>query len=284
MVNTVLFNLVVALYALGTFHYLIYLFYQREIVSKVAFGLTLAGLFLHTLFFVMRLLASGYFPITNLFEAVSFFAWAVVLAFILAVWRYRLKVLGAFIMPIPLVMMISASLSTLDKGVAGLLPALNSKWLYFHTTFAFLGDAAFVVCFACGVMYLLQERQLKKKHPGMFYHRLPSLDILDRINYHALTIGFPLLTLGIITGAVWANYAWGTYWSWDPKETWSLITWFIYAALLHARMTVGWRGRKAAWFAIIGFIAVLITFFGVNLFIGGTHAEYNSPPPGEGVR
>jgi cytochrome c-type biogenesis protein CcsB len=111
-------------------------------------------------------------------------------------------------------------------------------------------------------------------HAGAFYHRLPSLDLLDRVNYRSLTIGFPLLTLGIITGALWAENAWGSYWQWDPKETWSLITWFIYAALVHARLTVGWRGRKAAWLSIVGFLAVLFTFLGVNLLLGGLHS-YN---------
>ena len=121
-------------------------------------------------------------------------------------------------------------------------------------------------------MYLLQERELKKKRFGLFYTRLPSLEALDNLNNHCLAVGFPLLTLGIITGSIWAKQAWGTYWQWDPKETWSLITWFIYAALVHARLTVGWRGRKAAWLSIVGFLAVLFTFLGVNLILGGLHS------------
>ena len=111
---------------------------------------------------------------------------------------------------------------------------------------------------------LIQERQLKTKRLGAWFHRLPNLDVLDELNYRCLTIGFPLLTVGIITGAVWAQQAWGTYWSWDPKETWSLITWLLYAGLLHGRLTVGWRGRRAAIWALIGFGSVLFTFLGVN--------------------
>jgi cytochrome c-type biogenesis protein CcsB len=110
---------------------------------------------------------------------------------------------------------------------------------------------------------------------GAITKRLPPLKVLDDLNYQALKFGFPLLTLGIITGAVWANYAWGRYWDWDPKETWSLITWLLYAALLHQRLTVGWRGRKAAIMAIIGFLAVLFTFLGVNLLLSGLHAYSN---------
>lgn len=272
MINTIFFNLVLVFYAIGTFHYLFYLLFQKDIVSRVAYRLVIAGFAFHSVFFIGRMIESGYFPITNLFEAVSFFAWAIVLFFLIYERKYRIRIMGAFILPFPLIMMIFAFF--MQKDIAPLIPALKSYWLFFHTTFAFLGDAAFMVTFAGGVIYLLQERQLKKKNPGFLYRRLPSLDILDRLNYHSLTIGFAFLTLGIITGAVWAEVAWGAYWSWDPKETWSLITWFIYAALLHARLTVGWRGRKAAYLAIIGFAAVLFTFLGVNFFLGGLHA-YN---------
>jgi cytochrome c-type biogenesis protein CcsB len=137
-------------------------------------------------------------------------------------------------------------------------------WLPVHVILLFIGDAAFALAAAVGIMYLIQERQLKQKKLGALFHRLPNIDVLDEINYRCLTIGFPLLTLGIITGAAWAQEAWGSYWSWDPKETWSLINWFFYAALLHGRLTVGWRGRRAAIWSIIGFASVLFTFLGVN--------------------
>ena len=130
----------------------------------------------------------------------------------------------------------------------------------------------FALAFAAGIMYLIQERQIKAKKIGAFYHRLPALKVLDDLGYRCLTFGFPLLTLGIITGSVWAESAWGSYWSWDPKETWSLITWFLYAALLHGRLTVGWRGRRAAIFAIVGFAALVFTFLGVNLLLSGLHS------------
>jgi len=120
-------------------------------------------------------------------------------------------------------------------------------------------------------MYLLQDRMLKSKRFSPLYYRLPSLDTLDNINYRALSFGFPLMTLGIISGAAWAESVWGTYWSWDPKETWALLTWFVYAALLHGRLSIGWRGRRAALFAIIGFACLVFTFLGVNLLLGGQH-------------
>jgi len=151
-------------------------------------------------------------------------------------------------------------------------PVLDSWWFPIHVTLAFLGHAIFAVAGIAGIMYLLQERMLKSKKFSALFYRLPSLDVLDSINYKCLTFGFPLMTMGIISGAIWANSAWGGYWRWDPKETWALITWFLYAALLHGRLTVGWRGRRAAIFAIIGFLSLLFTFFGVNLFLSGVHS------------
>jgi cytochrome c-type biogenesis protein CcsB len=141
-----------------------------------------------------------------------------------------------------------------------------------HTILAFLGYAAFAVACGIGIMYLLQEHYLKSKHLGGLFHRMPSLQVLDEINYKLITLGFPLLTLAIITGALWAESAWGAYWRWDPKEVWSLLTWFIYALVLHVRLTVGWRGKKAAILSIIGFSAVLFTFFGVNLLLKSLHS------------
>jgi cytochrome c-type biogenesis protein CcsB len=121
-------------------------------------------------------------------------------------------------------------------------------------------------------MYLIQENQIKKKNWGQFFYRLPPLQALDNLNYFSLRAGFFLLTTGIITGSIWAEYAWGSYWNWDPKETWALITWLIYAALLHGRLTLGWRGRRAAFFSLIGFGMVLFTFLGVNFLFSGLHS------------
>lgn len=270
MPNIGLFHAALTLYGLGTLGYLSFLATQREGVARLARLATGLGLLAHTAFFLSRWAVSGYFPITNLFESLSFFSWGIVVAFIVLQIRFPAAVVGALVMPIAFVL--GAFALTLDTSVAMLVPALQSRWLYVHTTLAFVGDAFFVIAFAGGVLYLIQERQLKSRRTGAFFHRLPSLDLLDRINYRSLTFGFPLLTLGIISGAIWAEMAWGSYWQWDPKETWSLITWFIYAALVHARLTVGWRGRKAAWLSIVGFLAVLFTFLGVNLLLGGLHS------------
>jgi cytochrome c-type biogenesis protein CcsB len=140
-----------------------------------------------------------------------------------------------------------------------------------HTSLAVLGDAAFAFSFIVSVMYLIQESQLKHRHLGAVFHRLPPLDVMDMIGYRALSIGWPLFTLGMVTGSIWAESAWGSYWSWDPKETWSLIVWTIYLVLLHLR-TIGWRGRKMAWLSIVGFLFVLVSFFVVSRAGTGRHS------------
>jgi len=268
--NIIFFKAAFIVYLLGTLAYLAYLLLFREILRKIAnAGVTLA-FSLHTLAILARYGEAGYTPVTNLYESLSFFAWMIMGLLLVSTLRYNVKVLGAFLSPVALLLMIFAL--ALPKEIVPLAPALKSFWHPFHVTFAFLGNAFFTVAFCCGVMYLVQEYQLKSKHLGAAFRRLPSLQVLDDLSYRALAWGFALLTLGIITGAIWAEYAWGRYWGWDPKETWSLITWFLYAAQLHQRLTVGWRGRRAAIMAILGFLAVLFTFLGVSFLLPGLHA------------
>jgi len=258
---------------IATLHYLLYLVYQNPMVPRVARVALYVTCLLQFLFFGTRMMKGGMPFGTNMYESLVFFAWCLVIVYLLITIKYRVPVVGAFVMPIAFILMAAAALLP-DKGIGELPPALKSFWLPVHVGFSFMGDALFAIAFGSGIMYLIQEKHLKRKKPGPLYYRLPSLTVLDSINYRALTIGFPLLTLGIITGSIWAQYAWGSYWQWDPKETWSLITWLIYAALLHMRFTVGWRGRKAALFSIIGFVVVLFTFLGVNLLLSGLHS-YN---------
>jgi len=272
-VNIWFFNACVVFYALGTLKYLLFVVLLREVLAKIALLAVSTGFVLHSVAFLLRYLEAGHTPVTNLHESLSFFAWAIVGVYLAFYWRYRIKVLGPFISTLALILIIPAM--ALPKEILPLPPVLRSYWLPIHVIFAFLGNAIFALAFCSGILYIIQERQVKSKHIGAIYRRLPSLGVLDEINYKALTFGFPLLTVGIITGSIWAQYAWGSYWSWDPKETWSLITWFLYAALLHQRLTVGWRGKRAAIMAIIGFFAILFTFLGVNLLLKGLHAYTN---------
>jgi cytochrome c-type biogenesis protein CcsB len=257
------------LYLFGTLAYLAYVFSLKGVLSKIAAAIVSFGFASHTLAILTRYFEAGYTPVTNLYESLSFFAWMIIGLLLMANLKYKVQVLGSFLTPMALILMLFAL--ALPKEILPLAPVLRSFWHPFHVIFAFLGNAIFALTFCLGVMYLIQEHQLKAKRMGAIAKRLPSLNLLDDLSYLSLKFGFPLLTLGIITGAVWAEYAWGRYWNWDPKETWSLITWLLYAALLHQRLTVGWRGRKAAIMAIVGFLAVLFTFLGVNLLLPGLH-------------
>ncbi len=247
-----------------------YLSQTRKSYLKWTASLLTAAFLLHTLVIIIRSFQSGHFPVTNLHESLSFFAWALTLFILVLHKRYKISVIFSFATPIVVLFLIFSF--TTPVGLQPLPPVLKSAWLPIHVVLAFLGDAIFALTFCVSIMYLLQERNIKQKKVGKMMNLLPSLTLLDQLNYRLLSIGFPLLTLGIITGSIWAEYAWGSYWSWDPKETWSLITWLVYAALLHQRLTVGWRGRKAAWVAIVGFGLVLFTFLGVNLLLSGLHS------------
>lgn len=260
------FKIAALLYLIGTLAYLGYIFFLKEALSKAATTVVFVGFASHTLALLVRYAEAGYTPVTNLYESLSFFAWMVIGILLVVQLKYPVRVLGAFLSPVALILMLFAL--ALPKEILPLAPVLKSFWHPFHVFFAFLGNAIFALAFCCGVMYLLQEHQLKSKKMGAITQRLPSLMVLDDLNYQSLKFGFPVLTLGIISGAIWAEYAWGRYWGWDPKETWSLITWFVYATLLHARMMRGWRGRRIAWLSILGFGAVLFTYFGVNLLPG----------------
>jgi len=214
----------------------------------------------------------GYAPLSNMYESLVFFAWAIAIFYLGLEWKYKNRVLGAFSMPFAFASMAYASFSPqFGKEIKPLIPALQSNWLIAHVITCFVGYAAFAVACGIGVMYLLKDRKTGET-PGSLLASLPELKVIDDIIHKTLVFGFLWLTAGIITGAVWANSAWGTYWSWDPKETWSLITWFVYAATLHARFTRGWGGRRIAWLAIIGFISVIFTYYGVNFLLSGLHS------------
>jgi cytochrome c-type biogenesis protein CcsB len=264
-----LFSVTTLIYLVAAILYLVAMVGKRQQAGRIGRWMLLAGVILHTTCFGLRHSTSGGPPVTSLHESLAFFAWCLVLLFLLLDLRFHLSVMGAFAAPLAFLLMVASALS--PNVVVQLNPVLQS-WLFpVHIVFAFLGNAAFALSFGAGVMYLVQNRMLKSKRFTGIYQLLPSLDVLDKVNYTCLSIGFPLMTLGIITGAFWANTAWGSYWSWDPKETWALITWFLYAALMHGRLTSGWRGRRAAIFSIIAFMFLLFTFLGVNLLLSGYH-------------
>ena len=263
------FELALTCYFAATIASITELFKGSRITSRLILLLAVVGFVIHTVSIIHRYTAAGHIPITNPHEATSFFTWCIVLIFLVLELKHSISLLSSFIMPIVFLLMLLSSM--LPRTIKPLSPVLHSSWLGIHTLFAFLGNAAFALAFGLGVMYLVQEHYVKSKNLGGLFERLPSLQTLDEMNYRLIKWGFPLLTLAIITGALWAESAWGSYWNWDPREVWSLITWFIYASILHARMVAGWRGRRAAVLSIIGFLTILISFFGIKLLQKGMH-------------
>jgi len=240
-------------------------------------ALTLLGLALHTAGLGLRWyesyqLGHGHIPLSNMYEALVSVSWCTVLVFFVMEQRFKSEALGAFIFPIVSIAMAYASLAPgVSDTIEPLIPALQSNWLTYHVITCFLGYAAFAVSFGSSIAFLIKRKKASDAS-STSEELLPNLQVLDEIIYKANAVGFLMLGVGIITGAVWANYAWGSYWSWDPKETWSLITWFIYAIFLHARLTRGWRGTSTAVLSIVGFIGVLFTFLGVNYLLSGLHS------------
>jgi len=240
--------------------------------AKFAYVLSLIGWSGNTVALIARTMRTQRLPLSNGHEFIIAFCWAIVLILLYSEFRFKLKMLGAFVMPIPflLISYVIMLMAPGETAIRAIPPALKSYWLVFHVITAILAYGAFAVSFGLGLMYILktyyEENVLKVEL------RLPPAMVLDELSYKIIIFGFSFLTLVIITGAIWANYAWGTYWSWDPKETWSLITWIIYAGYLHARLMLEWKGKRVAWLAILGFVAILFTFFGVNYLLPGLHS------------
>ncbi|AFM42766.1 cytochrome c-type biogenesis protein CcsB [Desulfosporosinus acidiphilus SJ4] len=270
--ETSMFYLMLAAYIISMVLYWVYLGSKDEMFGYFATIITFIGLIGNTAAIVVRMIIAQRPPLSNGYEFILTFCWGIVAVYLFTELRFKIKYLGSFVMPVPflLIMFIIMSMGPEERLVQAIPPALKSQWLTFHVVTAMFAYGAFAISFGLGLMYLLKCQTLAKSSHNS--SRIPSLQVLDELSYKIVGFAFPLLTLCIITGAIWANYAWGTYWSWDPKETWSLITWIIYAGYLHARLMYGWKGKRAAWMAVFGFLAVLFTFFGVNYFLPGLHS------------
>lgn len=256
------------LYFAGTVLFLTYLLRRSETLSKVSLAITGIGFLAHTIALISQMTTVGHAPLTSFHEALSFFSWALVLVFLWVEFRHQIHVLGSFILPLALVSLLSAA--ALPKQIPTLGPVLKTVWV--HVTLSMLGTVGFAVAFVAGIMYLIQDGLLKSKRFNVLYAKLPPLDFLDRLNQQSIVLGFPLLTLGIITGAISAEFARGTYLSWNPEQVWALVTWIFYFAVLLGRLTVGWRAKRAAYLTIIGFAGVVLTLVGVVLKGQGTVA------------
>jgi cytochrome c-type biogenesis protein CcsB len=278
MSHTMILSWVTFIYFASFVLYLFRLIIGKEFWGRAASYFAWAGLAAQTIALLLRWKASydlgvGHVPLANLYESMIFFAWAIILIYLIIEWRTKNRIVGVFVVPVAFLAMAYASIAPgINNRIEPLIPALQSNWLTAHVVTCFMGYAAFTVAFGCGLIYLLKNMEKSDaEKPSGFLSKLPALAILDALIYQSTALGFVFLTIGIMTGSIWAHYAWGSYWSWDPKETWSLITWLIYAIMLHSRYVRGWRGKRLAILAIIGFACVLFTYLGVN-YLPGLHS------------
>ncbi len=264
---SVLLWLALILYFLGILLTVPSVMRQRPSLSTSALTALGLGLALHAASLAVRGVDLDRLPVIDVQSALSFFAFLVTLAFFLAYLRYRINFLGVFMLPLVFVLTL---FSALRPGPSLRAIALSSGWLMVHISCIMVGYVGFFLTFVAAVMYLLQERQLKSKNPRASYYRLPSLEVCDQLYYRSLMFGLPFLTLGILTGFVWAARMWHGPWELDPKILAALITWLIYLFLFSARLSGSWPGRFSAYIAIVGFAAIMVTFVGIS-FVSGWH-------------
>ncbi len=304
-VSNLAFGVALALYLVATVGYFHYLAFRRSGVLAVARTVAYLGLAVHATSVVTRGIEAGRVPWGNLYEYASVAGLLTVALYLLVVERrWHTEAVGGFALAIPVAAMGAATLVYVPPGP--LVPALNSYWLRIHVVAAMLGSALFTLGFVFTVLYLVRDRRERREAaaviparepvmaavgagggerpedyasaepdatdpPPARRSRLPAASVLDRIAYRTIVWAFPIWTLAIIFGAIWAEQAWGRYWGWDPKEVWSFITWVVFASYLHARATVGWRGRRAALLAVVGFAALVFNLIVVNTVIPGLH-------------
>ena len=254
------FNTALFAYLTASLAYIVYLVYRRQTVSTLGGVAVGIGLLSHTAMIGLRSSITGHGPYTSSFEVMSFFSWIIVLVFLVTEWKYRIKDLGAFIMPLVfLTLFYSAFLSK----ESALFPQSEIMfWLTLHRTLSILGYGAFTIAFGAGIMYLIQEHQVKSKKLGIMYFRMPSLEVLDDLNFKVIAVGFPLFTLGFMTGSIWNIKMDHPFFSWDMTRTLPLIVvWILYGGVFFGRLFTGVRGKKAAQGAIVGFVAIMFSYF-----------------------
>ena len=257
-------------YAVAAIHALLAFINKRRSAERTALYTLAAAFTGHTVALALDWAQNGHYPLFGLRETFSFLAWTLVVAYGLALYRYHARALGAITLPIvTLLLLVAILVHAGDNAAANSVTQGVAVWLFpIHTTLLVCAYAAFFVVFAASVMYLWQERELKLKTFSAFFHRLPSLSTVDDIGATAVGIGFTLLSLGILTGIIWSSERSGRLWHNDPKEVSALLTWLLYLTMIHYRAQ--WRGRKAAWVGVAGFVLVVFTFLGTR-WLGGYH-------------
>lgn len=263
-IENIMFTGALLFYLAAMVLYFVFIVAKKPVGRLAMLGVR-AGFVLHTAAIVVRGIGAGRAPLSNQYEFATAFAWGIALFFLLFEHRYKYQAMGAFVTP--LLFLIMGYASMLSREVRELMPALQSGWLVIHVSMAIISYGAFAVSCGVSLMFLAQSYSQKAREAG-----LPTLVQLDRVSYRAVQFGYLFLTLTIITGAIWAQYAWGRYWAWDPKETWSLVTWIIYTIYLHVRRKNRLDQTGAAWYSVIGFACVIFTYIGVNTLLPSLHS------------
>ena len=263
------FKVALVIYFISVLGYLTSLVVKRVQVAKIATWILTIAFMNHTVFFIFRYAETGQLPVISFHEALSFFAWAMTGVYLAFQLKTKTWVLGVFVSPVAFVLMMLASVGL--GGQVSIPFVLQGNLVPIHVVLAVSGEALFALASCAGAMYLIQERLIKNKKVSSFRKILPSLTDLDRINHVSLLWGFPLLTLGIMAGSIWARTVWGSLWQWDPKQVWTLTAWIFYALILHQRIAIGWKGRRAALFSLLAFGILLASFVAVNLFFVTAH-------------
>ena len=271
MTSSQIFSIITFIYGLAAILYIFSWIFKKDLPGKIATAVTAVAVIGNLTGIILRWIESyemgiGHAPLSNLYESLIFFAMTIAMIHLFVGFKYKLRFISVVASPIPLLVMAYASLPKVNDAIQPLIPALQSNWLITHVMTCFVGYSAFAIAFGISIMFLIKPSV--DGSPSGIASRFPDFDTLDDLTHQMVMFGFLFLSIGIITGAVWANQAWGRYWGWDPKETWSLITWLIYATLLHARLMRGWQGKRIAILSCIGFFAVIFTYFGVNLLPG----------------
>jgi cytochrome c-type biogenesis protein CcsB len=253
---------------------------RADRIGRWSLLITILGAAVHTASIAVRALAVDAVPWSNMYEFASVAGLVGVLAFVAVLWRLpQLRYLGGFVL-LPVVLMMFLAGTVLYSKAQPLVPALQSYWLGIHVTLVSIAEGALMTSAVLTVLYLIKSRHDRigvrpDYRPGALGNlatKLPAAATLDKAAYRVVAFSFPLYTVAIICGAIWAEAAWGRYWGWDPKETWAFIVWVVYACYLHARATAGWKGRAAAWINLLGFGAITFNFFVVNIVVSGLHS------------
>jgi len=266
----VLFWTTLVIYALAVAAQIYARVFTRPKLAGRALGLVALGLALHTVLVIWRWAATGHVPTIGNFENALVGGWFIVAMTLWAGWRERYPLLAAGALPFALLILGGGAMS--DTGARPLVAALQSFWLYIHIFFAWLAYGSYTVACGAGLVYLVRTRRGAAPGPASEPERLADL---DELAFRSTVFGFITDTIMIAAGSIWAKSLWGSYWSWDPVETWSLLSWLVYGLSLHLRITMGWRDRRFAWFVVIAIVGVLVSFWGVNLVMEGSAHVFN---------